>query len=198
VVLKPQRSATVLILILAFIQPGWIGLTAFAQEHGPLRIAVLEGNNRVAKKDKTQRFVIEVRNDAKVPVADAEVTFIAPESGPGILFLDNAPRLTVKTDRFGRANSGFARSVGDGAFQVTILASYRGQSASTTAQAVNQTSPESTPDVKKNSGMWKWILIGAGAGVAAGFLVTRGSESTSDSTPPPVISVTPPVVGPPQ
>jgi hypothetical protein len=175
-----------------------MGLTVFAQA-GALRIAVLEGNNRVVKKDKDLRLVVEVRNDSKVPVAGADVTFIAPESGPGILFAENASRLTVKTDSFGRANSGFARSVGDGPFQVTIVASYQGQTASTKAQAVNQTSPAaSTSDVQKKSGLWKWILIGAGAGAAAGIVVAKsGSDSDSASTTP-TITVTPPVIGPPQ
>jgi hypothetical protein len=207
---RPQRSigsclitskqivAGVLLVSLSLLQPGWMGLTVFAQANA-LRIAVLEGNNRVVKKDKDLRLVVEVRNDSKVPVAGADVTFIAPESGPGILFAENANRLTVKTDSFGRANSGFARSIGDGPFQVTIVASYQGQTASTKAQAVNQTTPGSTADVKKSSGLWKWILIGAGAGAAAGLAVAKTSGSDSDADPTtPTITVTPPVIGPPQ
>jgi len=185
------------LILLALFQPGWMGLAALAQDSGPLRIAVLEGNNRVVKKDKDLRLVVEVRNDSKVPVAGADVTFIAPESGPGVLFAENASRLTVKTDSFGRANSGFVRSVGDGPFQVTIMASYQGQTVSTTAQAVNQTSPGSASTVKKKSGIWKWVLIG-GAGAAAGIILATKSGSDSDSTPPPTITVTPPVIGPPQ
>jgi len=188
--------AGILLVILGLFQPGWMGLTVFAQA-GPLRIAVLEGNNRVVKKDKDLRLVVEVRNDSKVPVAGAEVTFIAPESGPGILFTENASRLTVKTDSFGRATSGFARSVGDGPFQVTIVASYKGETGSTKAQAVNQTSTASTSDVKKKSDLWKWILIGAGAGAAAGVIVTKSGDSEPAQTTP-TITVTPPVIGPPQ
>jgi hypothetical protein len=193
-----QLVAGVLLVILSLFQPGWMGLTVFAQANA-LHIAVLEGNNRVVKKDKDLRLVVEVRNDSKVPVAGAEVTFIAPESGPGILFAENASRLTVKTDSFGRANSGFARSVGDGPFQVTIVANYRGETGSTKAQAVNQTTPVPTSDVKKkSSGMWKWILIGAGAGAAAGIVVAKTGGSDSDAPATPTITVTPPVIGPPQ
>ena len=188
--------AGVLILLVGFFQPGWVSLTVLAQD-STLRIAVLEGNNRVVKKDKELRFVVEVRKDSRVPVAGAEVTFIAPDSGPGILFTENANRLTVKTDSFGRANSGFVRSVGDGPFQVKIQASYQGQTVSTTAQAVNQTSPGSTSNTKKKSGIWKWVLIG-GAGAAAGIILATKSGSDSDSTPPPTITVTPPDIGPPQ
>ena len=195
---RPQHViAGVLILILAVFQPGSMGLTALAQGPGGLHIAVLEGNNRVVKKDSNLRLVVEVRNDSKVPVAGADVTFIAPQSGPGILFAQNASRLTVKTDSFGRADSGFVRSVGDGPFQVTIVANYQGQSVSTTAQAVNQTSPTSAADTKKKSGIWKWILIG-GAGAAAGIILAAKSGSDSDSSPPPTITVDPPVIGPPQ
>jgi hypothetical protein len=186
------------LILLALIQPGWMGFAAFAQQSGALRVAVLEGNNRVVKKDKDLRFVVEVRNESKVPVSGADVTFIAPESGSGILFAENASRLTVKTDAFGRANSGFVRSVGDGPFQVTILANYQGQTGSTTAQAVNQTSPTATTDTKKKSGIWKWILIG-GAGAAAGIILAAKSGSDDyDPAPPPTITVTPPDVGPPQ
>lgn len=193
-----QFVAGVLLVILSLFQPGWMGLTVFAQANA-LHIAVLEGNNRVVKKDKDLRLVVEVRNDSKVPVAGAEVTFIAPESGPGILFAENASRLTVKTDSFGRANSGFARSVGDGPFQVTIVANYQGGTGSTKAQAVNQTTPVPTSDAKKkSSGMWKWILIGAGAGAAAGIIVAKSGGSDSDTPAPPTITVTPPVIGPPQ
>jgi len=196
---RPQHViAGVLILILAVFQPGSIGLTALAQGPGGLHIVVLEGNNRVVKKDNNLRLVVEVRNDSKVPVAGADVTFIAPQSGPGILFAENASRLTVKTDTFGRANSGFARSVGDGQFEVMILASYQGKSGLTTARAVNQTSPASATEVKKKSSAWKWILIGAGAGVAAGIIVSATSNSESNSAAPPAIIVDPPVVGPPQ
>jgi hypothetical protein len=195
---KPnQIVAAGLVLTLALLQPAWMGPTVFAQQPGPLRIAVLEGNNSVVKKDKNLRLVVEVRNDSRVPVVGADVTFIAPESGPGILFAENASRLTVKTDSFGRANSGFARSVGDGQFQVTIVASYQGQTASTTAQAVNQTSPASASATKKKSGIWKWILIGAGAG-AVGIILATKSGSDSDSPPPPTITVDPPTIGPPQ
>jgi hypothetical protein len=195
---KPNHIvASLLILTLVSFQPAWMGASAYAQDAGPLRIAVLEGNNRVVKKDKDLRLVVEVRNDSRVPVAGADVTFIAPESGPGILFAENASRMTVKTDSFGRANSGYVRSVGDGQFQVTIVASYQGQTTSTSAQAVNQTSPAPASSTKKKSGIWKWILIGAGAATVGIILATTGSDS-DDSPPPPTITVEPPTIGAPQ
>src|SRR5215471_293348 len=88
---RPQNIiAGVLILIFAVFQPASMGLTALAQSRGGLSIVVLERNSRVVNKEKELRLVVEVRNDSKVPVAGADVTFIAPQSGPGILFAENA------------------------------------------------------------------------------------------------------------
>jgi hypothetical protein len=143
---------------------------------------------------------VEVRDDQKVPVVGADVTFVAPEAGPGVLFADNANRLTVKTDTFGRAQTGVTRSVGNGPFLISIVASYQGQTTATSAQATNQTSPASNPDAKKKSGKWKWILIGVGAAAAVGIVVaTSGSDSDSNpqTTPPTTIVVGPPTVGAP-
>ena len=198
-VVSRHLVAAVLVLILTFFQTIGGGSTAFAQQPRTLRIAGLEGNNRVIKKDNDLRLVVEVRDDQKVPVVGAEVTFVAPEAGPGVLFANNANRLTIKTDTFGRAQTGVTRSVGNGPFVISIVASYQGQTTSSSAQATNQTSPASNPDAKKKSGKWKWILIGVGAAAAVGIVVaTSGSGSDSNpQTPPTTIVVGPPTVGAP-
>lgn len=188
-----------LIAIVALIQPGFISSYAFAQETGALRIALVEGSNRVVRKNDDLRLVVEVRNGMKAPVAGAEVTFIAPESGAGVLFAGNTNRLTIRTDSAGRADARSTRSIGDGPFLVAIAANYQGQTTTTSAPAVNQT-PGSTPSTqKKKSGMLKWILIGAGAGAAVGILLAtkNGSDSDSPTSEPPTITVGPPTVGAP-
>ena len=189
--------AASLVLILALFEPGWIGSNAFPQGTSPLRIAILEGNH-VVSKDGQLRLTVEVRNDQKAPVGGAEVSFDAPDSGPGILFPNNANRLTVKTDSRGRADTGWTRSIGDGPFLVTIVASYQGQSASTSAQAENPPSTPSATKDKKKSSKLKWILIAAAAGVVGVVLATKksGSDSPEDSNPS--ITLGSPTVGGPQ
>ena len=187
-----------LVLFHGFLPPGWPGTVAYAQSTSPLQVAVIQGKDRVVRKRDDLRLVVEVRNDQKAPVAGAEVTFLAPEAGPGILFAGNSNHMTVKTDSSGRANAGLTRAVGDGAYVVTIVASYQGQTASTSAEAVNQTSP---PPAKKSSAM-KWILIAAAGGAAAAVLATRKSDSSPSSSGGSssggAITAGPPTVGPPQ
>jgi len=196
-IVRPRGNAVVaasLVLILAFFEPGWIN--AFPQGTSPLRIAILEGNP-VVSKDGQLRLTVEVRNDQKTPVSGAEVSFVAPDSGPGILFPDNANRLTVQTDSRGRADTGWTRSIGDGPFLVTIVASYQGQSASTSAQAENPPSASSTTKDKKKSGKLKWILIAAAAGAVGVVLATKKSGSDSENSNP-SITLGSPTVGAPQ
>ena len=187
--------AASLVLILAFFEPGWIGSNAFPQGTSPLRIAILEGNP-VVSKDGQLRLTVEVRNDQKTPVGGAEVSFVAPDSGPGILFPDNANRLTVQTDSRGRADTGWTRSIGDGPFLVTIVASYQGQSASTSAQAENPPSTSSTTKDKKKSGKLKWILIAAAAGAVGVVLATKKSGSDTENSNPSITLGSPTVGGP--
>ncbi|HET9942944.1 MAG TPA: hypothetical protein VFR05_06365, partial [Terriglobia bacterium] len=75
---------------------------ALAQQNNKLQVRVVEGSNRILKKDESLELVVEVR-DGQTPAAGAEVTFIAPEEGPGVLFTGNTDRLTVKADARGRA-----------------------------------------------------------------------------------------------
>lgn len=195
--------AAVLVLILAFFQPDWLGNNAFSEGTSRLRIAVLEKSNRVLREDEQFRLTVEVRSDLKTPVEGADVSFIAPDSGPGILFANNAVRRTVKTDSHGRADTGWARSIGDGLFLVTIVASYQGESASTSTQAGNQGPVPSTNGAPKKSGKLKWILIAAAAaGVVGVVLATKKSDSESSSgsmgNSGPTITLGPPTVGAPQ
>jgi hypothetical protein len=65
--------------------------------------------------------------------------------------------------------------------------------ASTTAAWPKQAAAPQDQTPKKKHGVLKWILIGAGAGAAAGIIASRRSQN-----PTPVITVGAPVVGQPQ
>lgn len=173
--------AVVLVFILVFLQPGRSASTLTAQETGTLRIAVLKGNHQIRKRGSDLELLIEVRDGSNNPVSGAEVSFVAPEDGPGLLFPDNTNHLTVTTDSHGRANIGPTRAVGGGAYTINITASFQGQTATISAQAVNPVPGESTAEPKKKSGAMKWILLAA-AGGAAGVVVATKKSSTGSST----------------
>jgi len=192
--------AVLLVIILTFFQPSGMGNSAFSQGTSHLHIAVLERNNRVTKESEEFRLTVEIQSDFKTPIEGADVSFSAQDSGPGILFANNTIQRTVKTDSRGRADTGWARSIGDGPFLVTIVASYQGQSASTSTQAENQPPAPSTNGNKK-SGKLKWILIAAAAGVVGVVLATKKSgsgDSNSAGSSNPSITIGPPTVGGPQ
>ena len=174
------RHATTAILILAMtVFPFGNGPLVFAQDANGLQIAILEGSNNVIKNSKDSRLVIEVRDRLKSPVAGADVTFIAPDSGPGILFAGNASLMRLKTDSRGRVDTGPNRPIGEGAFTVRIVASFQGEITATSAQSVNKT--QSTETKKKSSAL-KWILIAAAGGAAGAVLATRKSDGSSGAT----------------
>jgi hypothetical protein len=192
-------SAISLTFLLILSEPLSWETHALAQQNNRLQIRVLEGNNRILKKNESLEIVVEVR-EGNSAVPGAEVTFIAPEEGPGILFTGNSDRLTVKADARGRASSGRTRSIGgEGAFSVAIVAMAQGNTATASTQAANQTpDPKTTPPApKKKSKTLMWILIAAGGGVAAA-LALKGSDSDDDAQEPPSITIGPPTVGAPE
>jgi hypothetical protein len=194
---RKRLIALGLVWMLGIVQPGWISSSAFAQETGGIRIKVHRGENRIVEKKQEFQLVVEVRNREDAAIAGADVTFAAPDSGPGILFADNASRLTVKTDSLGRADAGPTRSIGDGPFAVTVTAIYQGESASISVQAINQTS-DST-EAKKKSNPMKWILLAAAGGAVGAVVATKKSSPGSGSTGSEgTITVGPPTVGAPQ
>ena len=193
-------SSLLVTSVLVLAQPLSWSSQAFAQQNQRLHIRVLEGGNRILHKNESLELVVEVR-DGQTPVPGAEVTFIAPESGPGILFTGNAERLTVKADARGRATSGRTRSIGAGAFSVAIVAMAHGNTTTTSTQAANQTPDTTTPTPKKKSKKLMWILIAAGGGAAAVAFAAKGkSGSGTDENDdlPPTITVGPPTIGAPE
>jgi hypothetical protein len=169
-----------LVLVLVLGQPLLWSSEALAQQNNNLRVTVVEGNNRIIKKNGNVRLVVEVRDDSKAPVSAAEVTFIAPELGPGTLFAGNANQLTVRTDSHGRASANSVRVVGgDGPFTVKVLALAQGNTGTADAQLTNQTETSST--VKKKSSKL-WIVIAAAGGAAGAAVALKGKSGSGSGS----------------
>ena len=148
----------VLVLLLTAIDPSFVSAQIAQDSSNRLQLSVLQGNNSTLDNTHPARLVVRVRNGRSGPVRGADVTFAAPDSGPGAVFFGGERRLTVRTDAQGVANSGPMRPDGGaGVFSVTIQAAFQDQTVTTSAQQTNKTEPSGKTLHK--SGKLKWILI---------------------------------------
>jgi hypothetical protein len=184
-----------LALLLTVFDPAFVRAQIGQDSSKQLQVSVLEGDNSTLDNSHAARLVVEVRDGRAGPVKGADVTFIAPDLGPGAVFFKGGRRLTVKTDARGRATSGLMRpDGGEGPFSVAIAAAFQDQTATATAQQTNK--PEPAAKTLHKSGKLKWILIiGAAAAVAVIVLATMEFKG---SPPSPQVTLGPPTVGQPQ
>jgi hypothetical protein len=161
---------------------------------GGLRILVLEGQgvvNSVTTKS-TINPVVQVLDSLDQPVQGATVTFEVSPLGPGGTF-GMAPIATVKSDISGQATAIFTPNDTSGAFTMKVTASLAGQTATTAIRQANGTVTAAMVPVPSKAWYqsWKWWAVigaGAGAGVAAGIILTnRAGRPTITLSPGPVI-----------
>jgi len=177
-----QVIAVGLVLLLTAIDPSFVSAQTAQDSSNRLQLSVLQGNNSTLDNTHPARLVVRVRNGRSGPVRGADVTFTAPDSGPGALFFKGERRLSVKTDAQGVANSGPIRPDGGaGVFSVAIQAAFQGQSVTTSAQQTNKTEPSGKTLHK--SGKLKWILIVGGAAAVAVAAAATKRSTTTQSTP---------------
>lgn len=133
-----------------------------------LRIVVLEGEDgvNIIKKKTAVKPVVEVRDKNNLPVADAAVTFLAPNSGPGVTFAHGSRLLTILTNASGRAAIPSMKPVGMGAFKIAVRASFQGQLASSTIAQTN----------------YLTIAAAHAAGAAAGAVGSTGAAGGAAGT----------------
>src|SRR5271157_3557947 len=84
-----------------------------------LHITVLEGEDgvNILKSKMAVKPVVEVRDKNNLPVADAAVTFLVPESGPRVAFAHGSNTFMTTTDANGRAVVTTSKPVGPGSFK---------------------------------------------------------------------------------
>lgn len=133
----------------------------------PLHIIVLagEGGVNIIKAKKAVAPVVEVRDKERHPVAGLYVTFIAPNSGPHVTFAHGSSTYSTVTDANGRATVHDMKPMGQGAFKISVKASFQGQTATTAIAQTNYLT-----------------VAAASAGAAAGGGATPASTATGAST----------------
>jgi hypothetical protein len=162
-----------------------------------LKILTLEGERSV---NNTSRHigiqpVVEVRDENDRPVEGATVVFRLPVSGPGGSFPGKSPTFSAATNAQGQAAaSGFVPNDELGRFDIHVTATYQNRTGETTISQTN--SPNSLSLLGKEARkkpLWrnKYVLIGAGVGIAVGIvlILTLGGNSKQPVTitPGPVI-----------
>jgi hypothetical protein len=178
-----------------------------------LKIIVLQGQDgvNIIKGKTAVKPVVEVRDRNNLPVADATVTFLVPDSGPGVTFAHGSRILTTVTKASGRAAVASMKPVGPGAFKIGVTASFHGQVATAAIAQTNYLTAAAVGAAGAGAGAAAGtaagglsgaaiagIVAGVAAAVAVGVAV--GTSGGSKATPVPTGTIGPgsgPVIGPP-
>ncbi|MCE5308475.1 MAG: hypothetical protein LLG20_12620 [Acidobacteriales bacterium] len=137
--------------------------------------------NRIKTRSAVQPAV-EVRDENEKPVANAQVVFQLPASGPGGVFYDLARTQTARTNERGQAvASGFAPNNIEGRFEIKVTASAGEATTSIVIAQSNIDRPGQDMTVSGKSRWWKPVLILGAAAVAsvAIYAARHGSGSTA-------------------
>jgi hypothetical protein len=157
------------------------GLLEAAQNPGPdktppaLHITVLEGEDgaNVLKSKMAVKPVVEVRDKNNLPVSGATVAFIAPDSGPRVVFAHGNSTYLTTTDANGRAVVHNAKPVGKGTFHIRVQAGFQGH---TVTAAITQTNFLTAAAATAGGATAGGVAAGAG-GAAAGTGAAVGGLS---------------------
>lgn len=156
-----------------------------------IKIVVQEGQGAInnIQQRRAKEPVIQVLHEDNEPVAGASVTFQLPDSGPSGFFADDSKMLTVQTDEKGLAVAhGLKPNAIAGRFQISVTASYHGQTANAVVAQINAEQAVAKSSSKK----WLVILAIAGGAGAAGAAAALGHKGSSASTGVAVGVTTPP------
>lgn len=192
-------------LVLVFLLGGQVfGPALRAQEAaGPkLKIIILEGEGAINNiHQRTAREpIIQVQDENNRPVAGALVLFTLPENGASGTFANGSKTYMTTTDTQGKAVAhGLKPNNTEGAFQVSVTATYQSLKATATISQSNVAGAAAAA-AGGISGKLIAILAIAGGAAAAGIVAaTRGGSSPSTPTPSPTtVSAGTPTVGPPK
>ena len=139
-----------------------------------LRILIVQGDGarNLIQQIPPEPLVVRVEEDRR-PVAGAMVTFTAPPAGPSGQFANGLTTITVTTDRDGLAIvDGFHPNAIGGAYQISIRATFQGQTALANIRQFNV-------EAKKGHGRLITILAIAGAAAGAAVIARSGRNGTT-------------------
>lgn len=169
-------------------------------QESTLNIAVIAGaaGREVINQKVRVDPVVQVEDETGKPVAGAQVIFALPDSGPGGVFENGGPRLSVLTDADGKAVArGIRANHLTGPFDIKVTASLEGRTGTATISETNIRPPRSNGAFGISTRTW--ILVGLGLVVIAGGIIA--AKKLTGGRNPNVLTATPgtPVVGgPPQ
>ena len=162
------------------------------------RIEVIEGEGAInnIRLHHAKEPVVRVVDQDGRPIPDAAVTFILPAAGASGTF-DGKSSLTVPTDTNGQAvGKGLKPNSAVGQFQIRVTTSLKGMVATAN---ISQTNAE--PGGGGISSKTLLILAVVGGAAAAGAAVAlKGKSSSTGTSPPAGVVITPgsPTIGPPK
>ena len=160
-----------------------------------LNIVVLEGEGATnnARQRMVREPVVRIEDENHKPIAGAAVVFTLPTEGATGVFSNGSQTLTVITDSNGRAaGKGLRVNQVTGKLPIHVAASYRGLSARTIVNEINEGVPGGKTSAGGGSGKLIAILAiaGAAAGGGAYFATHKSAGSPASSTaPPPTVGI---------
>ena len=155
-----------------------------ATEPSPtLNLVIIEGEGAInnIKLRTSRETIVEVQDENHKPVADAAVSFLLPDNGPGGTFATGSKSATVVTDSSGRATMPRLQlNSNPGRYVIHVTASHGGLTApaATVAQASIAGAAAAI-----STGAIIGIVVGVAAAGAAG--VVAATKHSSTPTPPP-------------
>lgn len=151
-----------------------------------LKINVIQGEGAT---NNTSRMIasqpaVEVVDETGKPVANAEVTFETPRSGPTVVFFGEMRRNSVTTDAKGLARpSMLTPNDQNGKFQIKVTAKAGNQFAETVVNQTNSPGPgwNGGSTAKKNN-LTKILLVGAAVAIVGGVVAAKTGGSSDTET----------------
>ncbi|MFN0172870.1 MAG: hypothetical protein ACKV22_41355 [Bryobacteraceae bacterium] len=174
---------------------------------GDVDVRVVEDHNAVTGDGTTLQPAVQARGPNGLPVSGVQVAFIVSSHRPQAVFPDGKNYMIATTDSNGRAEAARLRRVGNGTFEMKVLAAHRGRLvASTKIQQQKVAKRAGGTKSKSATGMSSFtktlIAVGMVAAAGAGIASSRGTGgggSTSTAGGVPIrIGAGSPTIGPPR
>jgi hypothetical protein len=133
-----------------------------------LHITVLQGEDgvNILKSKMAVKPAVEVRDKNNLPVADATVTFLAPESGPRVAFAHGSNSFMTTTDANGRAVVTTSKPVGTGSFKIRVKVDAHGQVGTASIAQTNYVTVAAATTAGAGA-----VGAGAGGGISTTMIV---------------------------